>query len=137
MACVGPAAVREWLAELAPAQQLRYVFVLCSDLVRASPPVDWVLQSLGACLHVTSSAAQSTVVLKQHHGLLATGQVSVRLHVILGGDIRTSGRPESEGPRAAAMQPRSGCPECAQADLNSCCVRLRLRIACRIIYLAA
>ena len=40
--------MRDWLAELAPAQRLRYVYVLCSDLICASPPHDWVLQSLGA-----------------------------------------------------------------------------------------
>ena len=45
----GPSAVRDWLAELQPGQQLRYSFVHCADFERAGARRDWLLASLGAC----------------------------------------------------------------------------------------
>lgn len=43
----GPAAARDWLAQLQPAQQWRYLFVHCADVGR-SPYTPWLLSSLGA-----------------------------------------------------------------------------------------
>jgi len=44
----GPSTVRDWLAELAPAQRWSYVFVHCADLCRPSRHREWLLHSLGA-----------------------------------------------------------------------------------------
>ena len=68
--CAGPAAVRDWLAELQePHLQQRYSFIHCADFERGGAQRDWLLASLGELVATAR-------IIRKGHGSLMTPSVS-------------------------------------------------------------